>query len=61
MFLKNKNIIYKIKRSKVTDYAVLIDPDKKDWNVVNGIMDANFRVKRRKKLFTVAKYKEYAM
>ena len=24
MFLKNKNIIFKIKRSKVTDYAALI-------------------------------------
>ena len=26
MFLKNKNIIFKIRRSKVTDYAALISP-----------------------------------
>ena len=26
MFLKNKNIIFKIRRSKVTDYAALNDP-----------------------------------
>ena len=26
MFLKNRNIISKIKRSKVTDYAALINP-----------------------------------
>ena len=25
MFLKNKNIIFNIRRSKVTDYAALID------------------------------------
>ena len=25
MFLKNKNIIFKIRRSKVTDHAALID------------------------------------
>ena len=25
MFLKNKNIIFKIRRSKVTDYAALIE------------------------------------
>ena len=25
MFLKNKNIIFKIRRSKVTDYAALIN------------------------------------
>ena len=27
MFLKNKNIIFKIRRSKVTDYAALKDKD----------------------------------
>ena len=27
MFLKNKNIIFKIRRSKVTDYAPLIRPN----------------------------------
>ena len=27
MFLKNKNIIFKIRRSKVTDYAALKDSD----------------------------------
>ena len=26
MFLKNKNIIFKIRRSKVTDYAALSSP-----------------------------------
>ena len=28
MFLKNKNIIFKIRRSKVTDYAALNDKGK---------------------------------
>ena len=27
MFLKNKNIIFKIRKSKVTDYAALMDGD----------------------------------
>ena len=27
MFLKNKNIIFKIRRSKVTDYAALTNAD----------------------------------
>ena len=27
VFLKNKNIIFKIRRSKVTDYAALTRPD----------------------------------
>ena len=27
MFLKNKNIIFKIRKSKVTDYAALIASD----------------------------------
>ena len=27
MFLKNKNIIFKIRRSKVTDYAALMQVD----------------------------------
>ena len=35
MFLKNKNIIFKIRRSKVTDYAALTnsaDPDEMQYN-----------------------------
>ena len=32
VFLKNKNIIFKIRRSKVTDYAALID-DFLNWNI----------------------------
>ena len=30
MFLKNKNIIFKIRRSKVTDYAALKELGKRD-------------------------------
>ena len=33
MFLENKNIIFKIRRSKVTDYAALMPPDK--WAYLN--------------------------
>ena len=33
MFLKNKNIISKIRRSKVTDYAALKDSDTESENL----------------------------
>ena len=32
MFLKNKNIIFKIRRSKVTDYAALKSPVEMEQN-----------------------------
>ena len=34
MFLKNKNIIFKIRRSKVTDYAALIKQGDFDCEVI---------------------------
>ena len=37
MFLKNKNIIFKIRRSKVTDYAALIEtPSFSPWYIIYG-------------------------
>ena len=41
MFLKNKNIIFKIRRSKVTDYAALIlrMTDKNGYCVINSLLD----------------------
>ena len=39
MFLKNKNIIFKIRRSKVTDYAALRN-EFNFWNV-HGIMNTS--------------------
>ena len=41
MFLKNRNIISKLKRSKVTDYAALtftntLNPDQAQQSVLNG-------------------------
>ena len=33
MFLKNKNIIFKIRRSKVTDYAALTGNHRNDFNM----------------------------
>ena len=41
MFLKNKNIIFKIRRSKVTDYAALI---KEDLSKVLIFQDAKHNV-----------------
>ena len=34
MFLKNENIIFKIRRSKVTDYAALNDVNVRGGNVI---------------------------
>ena len=39
MFLKNKNIIFKIRRSKVTDYAALTEQKPFDWIRVEGYPD----------------------
>ena len=33
MFLKNKNTIFKIRRSKVTDYAALSEKEDKDLSI----------------------------
>ena len=43
MFLKNKNIIFKIRRSNVTDYAALITygPILKSYTVL-GVVDKIF-------------------
>ena len=37
MFLKNKNIIFKIRRSKVTDYAALIVKLPKQYKNKEGV------------------------
>ena len=44
MFLKNKNIIFKIRRSKVTDYAALIS--KTDFTVIKYSGQGSFKVKK---------------
>ena len=37
MFLKNKIIIFKIRRSKITDYAALKDRSTKALNLVQNV------------------------
>ena len=39
MFLKNKNIIFKIRRSKVTDYAALNETSGTDHLFFCGVVD----------------------
>ena len=45
MFLKNKNIIFKIRRSKVTDYAAL--NDRTDNIFVTNLIEASKRISKK--------------
>ena len=40
MFLKNKNIIFKIRRSKVTDYAALSISVRLPYEISNNVIGA---------------------
>ena len=65
MFLKNRNIISKIKRSKVTDYAALsfisLNEDQDQYKIVWLLFDASYTAPNTGKALFVLIYYKYCL